>query len=162
MRAPYMTATSSATSATMPRSWVIMITVVPNSLLEILDELQDLGLDGHVEGRRRLVGDEQVRAVDERHGDHHALAHAARQLVRIGVDAALGGRDADALEHVDDFALGLLGVDLAVRAHRLDDLVADAIERMQAGHGVLEDHGQLVAAHGLHVRMPTGPAALRC
>ena len=31
IRPPYITATSSATSATMPRSWVIRMTVVPNS-----------------------------------------------------------------------------------------------------------------------------------
>ena len=159
MRAPYITATSSATSATMPRSWVITITVVPNSLLQVLDQLEDLRLDGHVERRRRLVGDEQVRRIDERHGDHHALTHAARQLVRIRVDAAFSRRDADALEHVDNFALGLLGVHLAVRAHRLDDLVANPVERVQARHRVLEDHGQLVAPQSPASRAPTGPSS---
>ena len=36
-----------------------------------------------------------VRVVRERHRDHRALAHAARELVRIVVDALLGMRDAD-------------------------------------------------------------------
>src|SRR4026208_2604538 len=36
IRAPYMTATSSATSATIPRSWVMTITVVPNSTWSFL------------------------------------------------------------------------------------------------------------------------------
>ena len=34
-----------------------------------------------------------LRAAGERHGDHHALAHAAGQLVRIVVDAALRRRE---------------------------------------------------------------------
>jgi hypothetical protein len=40
-------------------------------------KLEDLGLDGGVERRRRLVGDEQVGLARERHGDHHALVLAA-------------------------------------------------------------------------------------
>ena len=57
---------------------------------EPLEELEDLRLDRHVEGRRRLVGDQQLRLQRERHRDHHALAHAARELMRVGVDALLG------------------------------------------------------------------------
>ena len=51
--------------------------------LEVLDQVEDLRLHGDVERGRRLVGDQHVRTVGERHGDHHALALAARQLVRI-------------------------------------------------------------------------------
>ena len=54
------------------------------------EQRQDLRLDGDVERGGRLVGDQQVRLVGERHGDHHALALAARQLVRIGVEPLLG------------------------------------------------------------------------
>ena len=42
------------------------------------------GLDGDVERGRRLVGDQDVGLVGERHRDHHPLALAARELVRIG------------------------------------------------------------------------------
>ena len=52
--------------------------------------IQDLGLDGHVERRGRLVGDQQLRIVGHGHGDHGALAHAAGELVGILPDAALG------------------------------------------------------------------------
>ncbi|MDT4885592.1 hypothetical protein FQZ97_1218410 [compost metagenome] len=44
---------------------------------------QDLRLDGDVKRGSRLVGDQDVGVVGKRHGDHHALALAARQLVRI-------------------------------------------------------------------------------
>ena len=57
---------------------------------------QDLRLDGDVERGGRLVGDQQVGLVGERHGDHHPLALAARELVRVGVEPRLGVGDADA------------------------------------------------------------------
>ena len=46
-------------------------------------QVEDLRLDRDVERRRRLVGDQQLRLAGERHRDHRALAHAARELVRI-------------------------------------------------------------------------------
>jgi hypothetical protein len=63
--------------------------------LQPAHQLEDLRLDRHVERGGRLVGDQQVGLAGQRHRDHHALAHAARQLVRVVVDAALGRRDAD-------------------------------------------------------------------
>ena len=65
---------------------------MPSSALQLGEQLQDLRLHGDVERRRRLVGDQQVRLVGERHGDHHALALPARQLVRIGAEPLLRRR----------------------------------------------------------------------
>ena len=53
------------------------MTLVPHLAFQVVDQLEDLGLDGHVEGRGRLVGDEQLGPGRRGHGDHHALAHAA-------------------------------------------------------------------------------------
>jgi hypothetical protein len=63
----------------------------------LLDQTQDLRLGRHVERRRRLVGDEELGAGRDRDRDHHALAHAARELVRVGPEALLGTGDVDAL-----------------------------------------------------------------
>ncbi len=60
----------------------------PEPVAQVAQQAQDLGLDGDVEGGGRLVGDEEVGLVGERHRDHHALALAARQLVRIGAEPA--------------------------------------------------------------------------
>ncbi len=46
--------------------------------LELLEELEYLGLDGHVEGGGGLVGDEEARLVGEGHRYHHALALTPR------------------------------------------------------------------------------------
>ena len=74
---------------------------MPRRSLQLQDELQDLVLDGHVERRRRLVGEQQLRLARQRDRDHHALAHAAGELVRIVVEPARGRRNADEVEELD-------------------------------------------------------------
>ncbi len=58
--------------------------------LQLGDEVDDLRLRGHVECRGGLVGDEDVRVADQCHRDHHALALAAGQLMRVGAQTGFG------------------------------------------------------------------------
>ena len=67
----------------------------------VLQHLEHLRLDRHVQRGRRLVGDQQRRRVRDRHRDHRALPHAARELVRILVVARIGIRHADETEQLD-------------------------------------------------------------
>ncbi len=46
--------------------------------LQRTEKLEDLRLNGHIEGGRGLVGDEKIGLVGQGHGDHHALALASR------------------------------------------------------------------------------------
>ena len=68
---------------------------------QILHQLEDLRLDGDVERGGRLVGDEQLGIAGKADGDHHALAHAARELMRILVEPAFGVGDADQGQQLD-------------------------------------------------------------
>ena len=68
---------------------------------ELQHQLEDLGLDGDVERRGGLVGDQQPWVAAERHGNHHALAHAAGELVRIVAHATLRIGDAHQAQHLD-------------------------------------------------------------
>ena len=70
---------------------------------EPLQQRDDLRLHRHIERGGRLVGDDQFRLGGERERKHHALAHAAGELVRIGVDALLGRRNADLGEQASAF-----------------------------------------------------------
>ena len=56
-------------------------------LLQVLQQLENLCLDGHVQGGGRFVGNQQLRRTGERHGDHDALALATGQHVREGIKA---------------------------------------------------------------------------
>ena len=58
--------------------------------LQVVDQLQDLRLDGDVERGGGLVGDQEVGLVGQRHGDHDALPLAARELMRIGPEPPFG------------------------------------------------------------------------
>ena len=60
---------------------------MPSSACRSLHQLQDLRLDGDVERGGRLVGDQQRRPADQRHGDHRPLAQPARQLEGIALRA---------------------------------------------------------------------------
>ena len=91
-------------------------------VLEAFHQVEDLRLRGHIERSRRLVGDQEVGVVDERHRDHHALAHAARELVRVVVDALLGARDADRLEELEGAGARRRMRDVLVEEDRLDEL----------------------------------------
>ena len=51
-------------------------------LLDLAERLQHLLLHDHVERAGRLVGDDDLRAQRDRHGDADALLHAAAELVR--------------------------------------------------------------------------------
>ena len=118
----------------------------PELVLQPHDELEDLRLHRDVERGRRLVGDQEARLVGERHRDHRALAHAAGELVREGVDAALGLGDPDRAEQLDRALARLRLGHVAMRPDRLHELDADAVERMQRRQRVLEDHRDVVAA----------------
>ena len=51
--------------------------------LQLLQEIQDLGLDRHVQGRHRLVGHDQPGLERQRPGQPDALALAAGEFVRV-------------------------------------------------------------------------------
>jgi len=118
---------------------------------EILHQLEDLRLDGDVERRRRLVGNEQLGIAGKADRDHHALAHAAGKLVWVLLEPALGVGDADERQELDGAGLRLLGRHLQVNEERLHDLQPDPEDRVQRRHGLLEDHRHVMAADAAHL-----------
>ena len=118
-------------------------------LLQLDHELQDLGLDRHVQGRRRLIRYEYLGVAREAHRDHGPLAHAARELVRVLLGPP-GVGDADVAKHLHGLLLGLALGEVLVDADGLADLVAHCEDGVQARHRVLEDHGHVVAPDLLH------------
>ena len=61
-------------------------------------------------------------------------------------EAHFGVRNADVPQVFQRFFLGSLAVQPLMQLHSLHDLIADGLQRVQAGHGVLHDHGDLMAA----------------
>ena len=117
----------------------------------LADQFEDLGLHGDVEGGGRLVGEQDRRATGERDGDHHALAHAARQLVRVLVETPFGLRDADVAQELRGGGAGVLAIHVEVELERLGDLLADLHQRVQRVQRVLEHHRHLGAPEVAHL-----------
>ena len=150
MRPAYMTATRSAVSAITPMSCVTSMIAVPCSRDSRLQQRDDLRLHRDIERGRRFVGDDQLRIGGERQRDHHALAHAAGELVRIMRRCAPRPR-AGRLRQQRDGALRAP----RAREGRCVRMVsiswsADAVERIEAGQRVLKHHADPLAADVAH------------
>ncbi len=147
-----ITAMRSHHRAARPRSWVIRIMAMPRSAWMRARSSITVCCVRDVEAGRRLVGDQQGGLAGDRHGDHDALAHAARQLVRIGRQPGL--RIADAAPRCSSSsacARAEARRQPAVRGQHVDDLLLDGADRVQRGARVLEDHRQRRAAQPAQV-----------
>ena len=113
-------------------------------VLQVAHQVEDLGLDRHVERRGRLVAQDQVRLAGERPGDGDALALAAGEFVRVFF--AVGGGEADLFEQAVDPAVRFPCVaGDAEGPDRLGDDVPHPPARVERGLRVLEDHGEAPA-----------------
>jgi hypothetical protein len=107
-----------------------------------------------------VVGSSQIsslRLAGQRHGDHGALALAAGELVRVGVDALLGLGDAGARQQFDGARPRGVGAQALVQGQHLADLVAHREQRVQRRHRLLEDHADARTADAAH--LPLGLAS---
>ena len=76
-------------------------------VLQLAQQVEDLRLHRDVEPGGGLVGHEEAGGAGEGDGDHDALAHAARELRRVGLVALDGGGDADLHQEGERRLLGL-------------------------------------------------------
>ena len=152
LRPAYRTSTRSAMSATTPRSCVIRTIAVPSRsrISRIRSRMPGLGRD--VERGRRLVGDQDLRVAGERHRDHHALPHPARELVRVLVDAPLRRGDVHEPSSSIVRVARVAAREAEVLAQDLADLPADREHRVERGRRLLEDERDLAAADAPQLR----------
>lgn len=119
--------------------------------LQVLQQVDDLGRDRDVERRDRLVADEQLRAEDQRPGNHDALALPAGELMRIAPEQVR--TQADCLEQLERLLPASLGSGFEpVDDERLDDLLADGQAPVERRERVL--------MHQLHPPAQGSPLAI--
>ena len=118
--------------------------------MQFLQQREHLGLHGHVEGGGWLIREQHVGLQCQRHGDHDPLPLSARQLVRILAQAGGCLRDADGVQRLDRQATRLVPSDRTMRPDRFRELLADAQDRIERGHRLLEDHRDAIAADRPH------------
>ncbi len=119
--------------------------------LQLPQELQNRCLNGHVESRGRLIGNEEIGLAADCHGDHDTLFLPTGELVGIAVEDQLRVREPNLLEELNCPLPCLLPAHTAVEHERFHDLLSAAEDRVQRGHGFLEDHGDVVSPILLHL-----------
>ena len=118
-------------------------------LLQVLEHIHDLCLNGHVQCGDRLVADDELGVHSQCTGNAHALTLAAGELVAVAV--CVLAVQAHALQQGDDLVVAILVVlgqvmDVDALAHD----VTDGHAGVQACVGVLE-HDLHPAAVGQHI-----------
>src|SRR5260221_2799574 len=106
-------------------------------VLQVVEQVEHLGLDRDVEGGDRLVGDHQLGPQHERARDGDALALAAREHVRVAL--VMLGPQPDLFHHVARRRRALRLARFRVDDERLLENGADLLARVERGIGVLED-----------------------
>src|SRR4051794_17156555 len=115
----------------------------PELVLEVLEEVEDLGLDRDVERRDRLVTHDQLRVQGQCTGDADALPLPPGELVRVAIDEV--GTEPDDVEQPLGGLAPRLSCPELVDDQRLGDDVADGHPRIERGVGILEDDLELPA-----------------
>ena len=108
------------------------------TLLQVLQQVDNLRLNRDIERGNRLVADDDLGADRQGAGDADALALAAAELVREALGVV--GVQADGLEQLGHAVAPGLALGQAVDRQRLADDRADRHARIERGIRVLEDH----------------------
>ena len=115
--------------------------------LHLPEKVENLSLDGHVQRRRRLVGDDERRLAGNRHRDEHPLPHAAGELMRVVVHAGVRLRYPNLLEQIDHRRTSVAPRRAAVDEERFSDLIADREDGVESRHRLLKNQRDLGAAN---------------
>ena len=115
------------------------------------DKLEDLILNGDVECCGRLIGDDQLRIAGERDGDNHPLTHATGKLVRILFDAQLRLRDTHRPHQLQCLGKSGFAREVGIGQNGLHQLMLNGEQRVEGGHGVLEDEPDTGTTDGPHL-----------
>ena len=114
-------------------------------IFQFFQKFYNLCLDRHIQGRGRLVRNQKLRITGECHGNHDPLTHAAGKLVRILFDPPFRLVDSDKRQKLNHSCLPGHRIQIRVLFQRLVQLILYRKQRVLGGHGVLEDHGDLIS-----------------
>ena len=119
--------------------------------VQLFYKVEYLRLNGNVKRGGGFVGNKQLGIAGKRKRNHNALPHAAGEFVRVAVYALFRRGYADELQHLYRACAGLPPAHFFMLQYHLHDLVAYGVNRVKAGHGVLEYHGYFLAANPAHL-----------
>ena len=115
------------------------------AVFELCQQFKNLSLNGHIERGRRLVRDQNVRFVGQSHRDHHPLALATGQLVRICAQTAFRLVDANLCQQFNDPVAGGLADKALMQFDGFGQLLFKRMQRVQRCHRLLKDKADVIA-----------------
>ena len=119
-------------------------------LADVFKQHDDLRLDRHVQRRGGLVGHDQLGLSRQRQRNHHTLAHAARELVRVVLKPLGCGGNAGVLQQGNCTFAGLLAAHRQMRQNSFSDLRTDRIQRVKRRQRVLKNRTNAPPADMAH------------
>ena len=119
-------------------------------VLQFLEQVQNLGLNGNIQSGNRLVADNQLGLQRKSAGNADTLTLTAGELMRIAVDV-LGVQSNDVEKLADALNALLLGTH-AMNGHGLGDNLSDGHTRVERSIRILEDKLHL-ATHVLDLML---------
>ena len=114
-------------------------------ILQVLEQFEDLRLNGDIKGRGRLIGNQEFRLVGKGHGDHHTLTLATGKFMRQGLKARRRVGNTDKFKQFKNTRTRLGTAQALVEQQHLADLLFDIVQRIKGCHRLLENHGNPVA-----------------
>ena len=114
--------------------------------LEFPEEVEYLILNGYIKGRRRFIGNDEVGFASKGHSDHDALPLPSAEVMRVIVHTLFRRCDFHIGEKFNRSPVCFLLPDGLMGSDSLLDLISDGEDRIEGGHGFLEDHGDLSAS----------------
>jgi len=135
----------------------------PAALLYVGDEVEQLGPQGAVQCGGRFIRQDDVGAVGQRHGDEDPLLLPSGKPMGVGGPRPSGFGKLYLTEEAQDLLLCFLSGNALVAPDHLGDLLTAAHGRVEAGHGLLEHHGDGSAPRNGHqgLAIAGSPAAIR-
>ena len=115
--------------------------------LQLLEQIEDLSLNGNVKSRSRLVANKHLGLTGKSNSNNDSLSHTAGILEGIVVKTLLSVRNTNLLHHCDG---SLSRLDLAavlVLDNDRGNLLSDSDYRVKRGHRILEDGCNTVASN---------------
>ena len=116
---------------------------------QLRQQIQHAFLHRRIQCRRRFIRQQQVRLTRQRTGDHRALFHATRQLVRIGPRPARGLGNTDHVQQTQHLVAHFSTSELRMFDQCFCDLVPNPHQRVEMGGRALKDHRDTFAAQGI-------------
>ena len=123
--------------------------------VQLSEQFNNFRLNGHIQRCGGLICHQDFRSAHDGRRNHHSLAHTTGQFVGILLVNFLWIRKFCSCQCPNRSFIALFLGHLGVNTQGFFHLPADFLHRIQAGHGLLENNGNIIALKLTHLSTGT-------